>query len=225
MLEIIGFDLAGCLAAEAAGADRIELCADPHLGGTTPSEALIREAVARLRIPVYVMVRPRGGDFCYSETEIAQMSDTIRFCKSVGCEGVVFGVLTPSANIHQEHCARLIALAQPMGVTFHRAFDVVKEPFEALEQIISLGFERILTSGQKPTALEGAELIRRCIEQAQGRIIIMPGSGVTAANILHIKELTGATEFHSSAKLSDAVTGAYAGVDVREARDMKNGIS
>jgi copper homeostasis protein len=220
MLEIIGFDIEGCLVAQAAGANRIELCADPHLGGTSPSESFIRAAVAQLDIPVYVMVRPRGGNFCYTAGEVEEMKETISLCKSIGCAGVVFGILTPSANINIEHCAQLVSLAQPMGVTFHRAFDVVNQPLVALEQIIELGFERILTSGQKPTALEGADLIRQCIEVADNRIVIMPGSGVTSDNLLKIRALTGTTEFHSSAKMSDPITGLYAGVYETEVQKM-----
>ncbi len=219
MLEIIGFDLAGALAAQQAGAQRIELCAEPSLGGTTPARQLITEAVCRLDIPVYVMVRPRGGDFVYSDAEFEVMQDTIRFCKSVGCQGVVFGVLSPSANVDLERCAVLRSLAQPMSATFHRAFDAVANPLEALEQIIDLNFERILTSGQAPTAPQGLALIRQCVKQAGGRIIIMPGSGVTATTLPQVHTQTCAREFHSSAKLADA-KGNYLGVNTKEVNLM-----
>jgi copper homeostasis protein len=220
-LEIIGFDILGCHVAQAAGADRIELCARPDLGGTTPSQALIAQAVAEMLIPVYVMIRPRGGDFCYSDAEYEEMKESVIYCKSIGCQGVVFGVLTDLARIDTARCAPLVALAQPMGCTFHRAFDVVAEPDVALEQVIELGFERILTSGQEPTALAGAQSIAAWIKQAAGRISIMPGSGITATNIAQIRALTKATEYHASAKRVDASTGAYVGVDGEEVRVMK----
>jgi copper homeostasis protein len=220
-LEIIGFDILGCRIAHAAGADRIELCASPDLGGTTPNQVLIAQAMAEMQIPVYVMIRPRGGDFCYSEAEFEEMKESIIYCKSIGCQGVVFGLLTPTGHMDVNRCAELIALAQPMGCTFHRAFDVVAEPDVALEQVIELGFERILTSGQEPTALAGAQSIAAWIEQAAGRISIMPGSGITATNIAQIRSLTKATEYHASAKRVDASTGAYVGVDGEEVRVMK----
>jgi copper homeostasis protein len=224
LLEVIGFDLEGALAAEQAGAHRIELCAEPALGGTTPHETLIRAAIQSLRIPVYVMIRPRGGDFNYSDTEFETMKQSVKFCKSACCQGIVFGILTPSANVDIARCAELIALAQPMKATFHRAFDVVAEPLHALEQIIELGFERILTSGQEPTATQGIQLIKSCINQAAGRIIIMPGSGVISSTLPQLIAETEAQEYHTSAKLTGHL-GQYLGVDTSEARTMVNMLS
>jgi copper homeostasis protein len=220
MLEIIGFDIEGCRIAQNAGAQRIELCASPALGGTTPSRTLIQQAQLELNIPMVVMVRPRGGDFVYHASEFIEMQDTIAYCKSIGCAGVVFGILDAQNQLDIDRNRQLVQRAQPMQTVFHRAFDQVNEPLFALEQIIRLGFTRILTSGQEPTALEGAALIQACIGQAARRITVMPGSGVTSHNILTIKALTGAQEFHASGKLTDAATGKYLGVDVEEVVGM-----
>jgi copper homeostasis protein len=224
LLEVIGFDLEGALAAEQAGAHRIELCAEPTLGGTTPQQTLIHAALQSLQIPVYVMIRPRGGDFIYSNAEFDAMKQSVKYCKSVGCQGIVFGILTPSANIDIARCAELLALAQPMKATFHRAFDVVAEPLQALEQIIELGFERILTSGQEPTAPQGIQLIKSCVKQAAGRIIIMPGSGVVASTLQQLITETEAQEYHTSAKLTDH-HGQYLGVNTSEVHTMVSMLS
>ena len=199
-LEIIGFNIESCQVAQAAGANRIELCANAAEGGTTPSYGFIKAARQILSVELYVMIRPRGGDFLYNEAEFQIMKTDVALCKALGCDGIVTGLLSADGSVDTARCRQLVELAYPMGVTFHRAFDRVSHPFKALEDIIATGCERILTSGQKPTAIEGAELIKKLIEQADERIIIMPGSGVRADNIAAIASQTNAVEFHTSAR-------------------------
>ncbi|HVU56966.1 MAG TPA: copper homeostasis protein CutC [Puia sp.] len=199
-LEICSFDLLSALIAQEAGAHRIELCAGPAEGGTTPGPGLIKAARERIHIDIYPIIRPRGGDFLYTDEEFDIMVKEVAYCKQMGCNGVVIGILNPDGTIDKRRVARLVDMAYPLGVTFHRAFDWAVNPFEAMEDIINLGCERILTSGQRPTAPEGAELINELVRQADDRIIIMPGSGVRADNILALAEKTDASEFHTSAR-------------------------
>ncbi len=200
ILEICCFNLDSALTAANAGADRIELCADPYAGGTTPGIGLIKSVRRKVAIELYPIIRIRGGDFLFSEEEIDVMLHEVEAFKMAGCEGVVLGMLLPDGRVDSANTSRLVEKAYPMGVCFHRAFDWTRNPFEALEDIIQIGCERILTSGQQPTAILGAHLIRDLIHQAEGRIQIMPGSGVRAANIADLKKDTGATQFHSSAR-------------------------
>lgn len=200
LLEVIAFTIESCRNAQSASAGRIELCDNPADGGTTPSYGLIKAARQLLQVPVYVMIRPRGGDFLYSDEEFGIMRTDIRLCKQMGCDGVVLGLLNADGSIDKRRTAQLAGLAYPMGVTFHRAFDRCANPFEALEHIIDSGCERILTSGQQTTALAGAALIHDLVKQADERIIIMPGSGVNSSNITELAEKTGAAEFHTSAR-------------------------
>lgn len=200
-LEVIGFTIQGCILAQSAGAHRIELCDNPGDGGTTPSYGFIKAARKALSIELYPIIRPRGGDFLYSDDDFEIMKTDISICKKLGCDGVVIGILHADGSVHKERCSQLVELANPMGVTFHRAFDRTNDPFTALEDIIAAGCTRILTSGQKPTASEGAVLIAALIQQAAGRIIIMPGSGVRSSNIKALAAQTGAIEFHSSARI------------------------
>jgi copper homeostasis protein len=185
------------LAAEQGGAGRVELCADLFAGGCTPSAGSILLARRLLAIPVNVIIRPRGGDFCYSEAEYEQMRLDIEFCKQAGVAGVVIGVLTPEGVVDVPRTARLIALARPLSVTFHRAFDVTEDPWAALETLIALGVDRILTSGQEPSVLEGLDLICELVKAAGDRVIIMPGGGVTVRNIRKIAAATAAHEIHA----------------------------
>jgi len=201
ILEVIGFTIEGCGIAQDAGAHRIELCDNPSEGGTTPSYGFIRSAREKLHIGLFPIIRPRGGDFLYSDDEFKIMKADIKVCKELGCDGVVIGMLTKENKVDKQRCSALVELAYPLGVTFHRAFDRTQDPFEALEDIIDIGCERILTSGQKPTAPEGAELIKQLVATAAERIIIMPGSGVRSDNIVAVAQATGAAEFHSSARL------------------------
>jgi len=199
-VEIIGFTIESCLLAQAAGAHRIELCDGPGEGGTTASYGFIKAARELLQIELYPIIRPRGGDFLYTDAEFEIMKKDVQLCKESGCDGVVVGMLNTDGSIDKKRCHQVVQLAYPLGVTFHRAFDRCANPFEALEDIIAIGCERILTSGQHPTALEGALLIKELIHQAEERIIIMPGSDIRSNNIIEIADKTGATEFHSSAR-------------------------
>jgi copper homeostasis protein len=196
----------GAIAAAEAGAARVELCANLLEGGTTPSLGLIETTIARARLPVQVMIRPRGGDFLYSEIEIEMMLRDIAAAKAARAGGVVFGCLTADGRIDARQSEQLIAAARPLSVTFHRAFDVARDPVEALRILIALGADRLLTSGQEPNALEGAPLIRRLIELAAGRLVVMPGGGITARNVGRIVGETGASEIHFAA-LSEAPSG------------------
>lgn len=199
-MEVCANSLTSALAAQEGGAIRVELCDNLPEGGTTPSYAQIALAKQMLTIKVYPIIRPRGGDFLYSKLEFELMKMDIKTCKSLNCDGVVIGILKADGSIDTERCAELVALAAPMPVTFHRAFDMSSDLEKALEDIIGLGCERILTSGGESSAIKGAATIAKLIKQANGRIKIMPGAGVTATNITDLIKLTGATEFHASAK-------------------------
>lgn len=198
-LEIIGFNIESCISAQEAGANRIELCAGAGEGGTTPSYGFMKAAREKLHIDLYVMIRPRGGDFLFSDDDFEIMKNDVAVCKQLGCDGIVTGILTSDGKVDKPRCRQLVELAYPLGATFHRAFDRVADPFEALEDVIACGFERILTSGLKPKGIEGASLLSQLVKQAEDRIIVMPGSGVTADNILSLVESTGVKELHSSA--------------------------
>ena len=198
-LEVIGFSIESCIAAQLAGAHRIELCDNQADGGTTPSYGCIKAARGKLSIELYPIIRPRGGDFLYSDEEFAIMKTDIKICKELGCDGVVLGMLDADGSIDKKRCRELVQLAYPMGVGFHRAFDRVANAAQALEDVIETGCERILTSGLMPKALDGAAAIAALITQADGRIIIMPGSGIRSENIAAIAQQTGAVEFHTSA--------------------------
>jgi copper homeostasis protein len=200
ILETIAFNIDSCSKAQTAGVHRIELCDNPGEGGTTPSYGFIKAAREKLHIHLYPIIRPRGGDFFYSNDEFEIIKADIKICKDLGCDGVVIGILNEDATIDKIRCSQLVNLAYPMGVTFHRAFDRVLYIEQALEDIIDIGCERILTSGLFPTAQEGTSNLKKIIEQANNRIIIMPGSGVRASNIAQIAANTGAVEFHSSAR-------------------------
>ncbi|WP_343701611.1 copper homeostasis protein CutC [Chitinophaga sp.] len=199
-LEICAASLASCIAAEEGGADRIELCDNLLEGGTTPSYATIALAREKVKIALYPIIRPRGGDFLYDDMEFAIMQKDIALCKDLGCDGVVIGLLTADGKVDKVRTRVLVELAWPMGVTFHRAFDMTDDAFQALEDIIETGCERILTSGQRNTAPEGAELIQQLVEKAAGRIAIMAGSGVRAGNVAALAAATKAQEYHTTAK-------------------------
>jgi copper homeostasis protein len=200
LLEVAANSPSSALAAQEGGAGRVELCASLGEGGITPSYAQIAIARERLRIPLYVLVRPRGGDFLYDSIERETMCRDIEQCVRLGCDGVVVGVLDADGSLDRLACRELIDAAGPLGVTLHRAFDVARDQREALEVAISLGFERVLTSGARATAMEGAALIHDLVQQAGDRIVVMPGAGIDAANVLPLRQATGAVEFHASAK-------------------------
>ena len=180
----------------------MELCAGIPEGGTTPSYGMIRNARESISIALNVIIRPRGGDFLYSENEIQEMLYDIQVAKELGADGLVFGCLNPDGSVDMSAMSRLMKAAGDTPVTFHRAFDHTNYPFKALEDIISLGCARILTSGCRPTALEGVDLLAQLVEKAGDRIIIMPGCGVKENNIADIARLSGAREFHFSARES-----------------------
>lgn len=199
-LEVIAFTIESCLLIERAGAHRIELCDNPADGGTTPSYGFLKQAREKVSIDLYPMIRPRGGDFLYSKDEFEIMMKDVKLCKELGCEGVVFGLLNGDGTVDKARTAHLVELAYPMGVTFHRAFDRVRDGFEALETLVEIGCERILTSGLRPNVTDGADILAQLVKAADERIIIMPGSGVRSNHIVQLAKQTGAVEFHTSAR-------------------------
>lgn len=200
LLEIAANSVDSALAAQAGGADRIELCVALEVGGLTPSHAQIAITRERMRTPLYVLIRPRAGDFVYSDAECETMLRDIGTCVALGCDGVVLGVLDADGSVDMARCRALIAAAKDMGVTFHRAIDVSRDPLQALEDIIALGCERVLSSGAQPSAIAGASLLREMVSRATGRIVVMPGAGIDAGNLAALREATGTREFHASAK-------------------------
>ncbi len=198
--EVCANSVESCIAAEKGGADRVELCASIPEGGTTPSLGEMVQARRRIGIRLHVIIRPRGGDFIYSPLEVATMADDIRAAIMAGADGLVFGCLDTAGEVDMAAMRRLLAVADGKPITFHRAFDRCCNPQRALEQIAELGIARILTSGQQPTAPEGAELLRRLQMQSAGRVRIMAGCGVNETNISQLAEATGIREFHFSAR-------------------------
>lgn len=184
------------VAAQAGGAQRVELCSDLLEGGLTPSHGTLEVARRRLTIDIMAMVRPRGGDFCYSDIEFEVMRHDLLAAKDLGANGIVFGILRPDGTIDVERSRELIALARPLPVTFHRAFDMTRDPFEAFETLIGLGVTRVLTSGQEPSVIEGLDLIAELQRRAAGRIVVLPGGGITARNVARVVEATGVGELH-----------------------------
>src|SRR5262245_61676690 len=199
-LEICAYSVESAIAAQAAGADRVELCASPSEGGATPSYGSILIAGQNLKIELHVLIRPRGGDFLYSPREFAAMKEDIQICQQLGIDGVVLGILQPDGHVDKERCRELVRLAGPMSVTFHRAFDMAADALQSLEDVIETGCHRILTSGQANSAIEGAGLIAELIRRAGERIVIMAGAGVNEENLALLIESTGAHEFHTSAR-------------------------
>jgi copper homeostasis protein len=195
-LEICVDAVDSALAAQAGGAHRVELCGDLSVGGVTPPETLIAAARARLDIGLHVMIRPRGGDFGYSAEEFAVMKGSVLACKRLSVDGIVAGILVNDRSVDVERMRQLIAIARPMQVTFHRAFDEVASTILALDAIIELGVDRLLTSGQRSSALDGMACIRDLVDRSGGRIVIMPGAGIDARNAAEILARTGARELH-----------------------------
>ncbi|KZD05428.1 copper homeostasis protein CutC [Thalassospira xiamenensis] len=209
LLEICVESFDDAMVAARAGADRIEYCAALAVGGVTPSAG----AMARLRdipVPCRVMIRPRPGDFIYGASDVAMMKHDIALARDHGAEGIVIGAATPDGRLDRDMLADLLSVAGGLGATLHRVFDAVPDPFDALEGAIDLGFDRILTSGQQPTAEQGADMIARLITQADGRITVLPGSGITPENAAKLLRTTGAVELHASCKKANPAGGGYA---------------
>ncbi len=201
ILEVCAFHVDSCIIAERAGAYRVELCDNPIEGGTTPSYGMIKRAREKVSILLYPILRPRSGNYFYSDDEFAILKDDIKMCKQLGCDGISVGIQTIDAQIDTGRLKRIVEWAGTMGVTCNRVFDCAPDPFKAMEDIISCGCERILTSGQKSAAPDAGELLNKLVKQAGDRIIIMPGAGIKSLNIKQLKEESGAWEFHSSARI------------------------
>lgn len=220
ILEIVCFNPDSAIVAQNAGADRIELCADLKANGIWPGEDSVVFVRKNVRIGLFVMIRPRGGDFCYSEDEFELMKTEIDFCKKQQCDGVVFGILDKNRKVDKKRNTELVRFAQPLPCTFHRAFDQTENLFESMETVIGCGFTRILTSGGKDNPVAGADMLKKLVNASKGRIIILPGGGVRSENISELKAIAGVTEFHSSSLID--------GVDManeNEIRKMKRVIS
>jgi copper homeostasis protein len=202
ILEVCAFNIQSCIIAENAGASRIELCADPLEGGTTPSYGTLQYAIEQITIPVFPMIRPRGGNFVYDAVELEIMKRDILTCRELGFPGIATGIQLPNHRIAVDDLKRIVEWAHPMSVTCHKVFDTTPDALQSLEDVIAAGCDRILTSGLRKTALEGASVIAQLITQAAGRIIIMPGGSVRSTNISQLATETKATEFHSSGLVS-----------------------
>lgn len=200
VLEVASNSVASAVAAQQGGADRIELFDNLAEGGTTPSQGSIAVARDRLQIPLFVLIRPRPGDFLYTALETEIMLRDIAYCRALGCDGVVIGALEADGSIDTVLCRELVSAAGPLGITFHRAFDAARDLPTALEQIVTLGCQRILSSGGQASALAGADTLAALVAQAGDRISMMAGAGITAANVLEIAERSGCIELHASAK-------------------------
>jgi copper homeostasis protein len=199
-LEVCVDSVASCVAAEEGGATRVELCANLFEGGTTPSAGTLHEARKNLSIGLHAIIRPRGGDFCYSASEFASMEYDLQLAKELGADGVVIGILTPDGHVDMARTERLVEQARPLKVTFHRAFDMTPDPERALQDLLRLQIDLLLTSGQERTACEGIPLLARLAQLAGDRLRIMPGGGVTERNIHRIVRETGVRDVHVSAR-------------------------
>ena len=202
IIEIAANSYESAKIADQAGADRIELCSNLEIGGTTPSPGQLICVKKNLNIPVHALIRPRGGDFVYSDYEMQEIIQSIEYCRFIGVQGVVVGFLTPEGQVDEAKTRQVLEYTGEMDITFHRAFDMVTHQDRALEKIINLGFNRILTSGGKQSTPEGIKQIATLVEQAADRITIMPGGGINDNNIEDVIQYTGAKEFHLSGKVT-----------------------
>lgn len=200
ILEVCAGDIQSVAAAARGGAQRVELCSALSDGGVTPSTGFIRKALEVEGLTVHVLIRPRGGDFLYSPAEVEAMTDDIVAARETGAHGVVIGALTRDGNIDLDACKKMVEAAAGMNITFHRAFDLCRDPFTALDQIIALGCNRLLTSGQAASAIEGVDLLRQLVERADGRLTILAGGGVSPENAAEIIRRSGTNEVHASAR-------------------------
>lgn len=196
IIEICLESVESVIAAEKGGADRVELCSDLFEGGLTPTIGTVKTALKKSNIKINAMIRPRGGDFCYSDEEFEVMKEDIKAFKETGINGIVFGILTPEGDVDVKRSKEIIELARPLAVTFHRAFDMTRDPYKSLEELIELGVDRVLTSGQEATVPEGADLLEELVQIAGDRIIVMPGCGITERNFPKIRDKIKAKEYH-----------------------------
>lgn len=196
IIEICLESVESVIAAEKGGADRVELCSDLFEGGLTPTIGTVKTALKKSNIKINAMIRPRGGDFCYSDEEFEVMKEDIKAFKETGINGIVFGILTPEGDIDVKRSKEIIELARPLAVTFHRAFDMTRDPYKSLEELIELGVDRVLTSGQEATVPEGADLLEELVQIAVDRIIVMPGCGITERNFPKLRDKIKAKEYH-----------------------------
>jgi copper homeostasis protein len=203
VLEICVESVDHAVAAELGGAHRIELCSDLSSGGITPSAGFMQTVRRQVRFPIHILIRPRPGDFCYSDHELEIMRNDILAAKQFGMDGIVLGILHENARVDIERTKCLVAVAQPLPVTFHRAFDVSENPDKSLEDVIQTGASRILTSGGQPRATDALPALARLVQRAKGRILIMPCGGINAENVTHVVRTTHAQEVHSSAGTSN----------------------
>lgn len=217
LLEIACFNIESCLLAQEAGADRIEFCADYSVGGITPNHADILKAKELLHIPLHVIIRPRGGDFVYSNKEIEIMKNDILFCQQNHINGVVFGVLNQNKKIDNQINKELVELAANMSTTFHRAIDECVDMNEAMKDIVSIGFTRVLTSGGKSNALAGVNVLKDCQNTFGEKIIIMPGGGIRSNNLQELIRETNCKEYHSA-----AITNKNEKTDIVEIKQLKS---
>lgn len=199
LLEICIDSVESALAAQAGGADRVELCSSLFEGGLTPSAGLMEVVRSRVKIAVAAMLRPRGGDFCYTDDEFLIMQRDLVRARELGADALVFGILKPDGSIDGERNKRLIEMSRPLSVTFHRAFDMVRDPHEAFDTLLSLGVDRVLTSGLEKSAVEGMDLIAELVKRGGSKISVMPGGGITERNLQKVLKHTGAREIHGSA--------------------------
>ncbi len=233
LLEIAVFNIESALSALAAGADRIEFCENPHEGGTTPSYGSLKNLIQKTNQPIFPIIRPRGGDFLYSDDEFESMKSDLLLVKELGYPGAVIGLLQKDGQIDINRTAELVSMAGHLEITFHRAFDRCIDPIKGLEDVIQTGCKRILTSGQVPNVANALPFIKTLVEIANDRIVIMPGSGVRANNISEILSSTGVKEIHSSARKNYPSSMLYSpdsmqeqmmftGVDQEEIKEMKS---
>lgn len=222
-LEICANSVQSVINAELAGANRVELCDNLWEGGTTPSAATIKLAIEKTSIPIYVLVRPRGGDFVYSDLDFETIKEDIKVCKALGAHGIVSGVLNADGTVDKERTKELVEFSKPLPFTFHRAFDVASDPFQALEDIIDCGAVRILTSGQKNSAIEGIDLLKQVQKKTTGRIVIMPGGGINPTNISELLSI-GCTEFHMSGKKAQKSMAKPSHVNMNSSKDIPENI-
>ncbi|MCZ4243857.1 copper homeostasis protein CutC [Pedobacter punctiformis] len=200
VLEICANSYASALAAQNGGAKRVELCDNLAEGGTTPSYAQIALSKQNLSIEIWPIIRPRGGDFLYSDLEFELMKEDVKICKSLNCDGIVTGILNENGSIDKKRTLEIIELAKPMPVAFHRAFDMSNDQEKALEDLVEMGIVRVLSSGGSSSAIQGIDTLTKLVNQANGRIAIMPGAGINENNIIELMSKTGAKDFHASAK-------------------------